>query len=148
MRLLVIEDSELQQAVIAALFSEHQDSIRVEIVGTLAEASKKLEDADFIVLDLSLPDSTPDNSLSWLAGCGKPSLVVSCYDDKVTIMAAAAAGASGFISKGNLADQIVASIYFAMAREDLAFEHFEQRREACRVMADRLKERCFSMSGD
>ena len=140
-RVLIVEDSEMQRESMRRLFAANDFAVVCDAVGSLAEAEQHVGDCDFVVLDLSLPDAMPADSLEWLTTCGKPSIVISSSDDRDTIAAAADAGAIGFISKGDLSEQICTCLNFAKARERNASDAYNRRRQTCQALSDRVRER-------
>lgn len=138
MRLLIIEDNAVEQDALRGLFAASED-IDMRLTGSLAGADLEIEEAEFVVLDLTLPDATPETALAWLQEARKPAIVLSATSDKDTIRLAAESGAFAFLTKNSVADQIVTAIHFALAKEDLMFEKSEQRSSACRVLAERIR---------
>lgn len=137
MRILIVEDETVQREMLAALLGEH-DELELLFAGTLAEADQKLDDADFLILDLFLPDADADETLTWLATTRKPTIVCSVSTDKSLIVDAAEAGAMAFLSKGSIGDQLVCLIHFAIAKEEIAAERYEQRVAKCQTIADAM----------
>lgn len=143
MRLLIVEDGEVETTLLTALFAG-QSSVHIYIANTLARATELLPEANFVVLDLTLPDATPEESVEWLSTCGVPTIVYSSSWDKDIITKAAKAGAVNFLTKGTSADQIIAAVHFALAHEDLLFDKYEQRIAACAELAVRAKQKLLS----
>lgn len=75
------------------------------------------EDADLVLLDLSMPGASGLSGLVALRGqhSSLPVIVVSAHDDPPTIRRALELGASGFISKSASMDQICAAISQVLA---------------------------------
>lgn len=140
MRILIVEDEAVQRAMIAALLGDHEE-VELLFAGTLASAQEQLDDVDFIILDLYLPDADADETLAWLASIKKPTIVCSVSTDKSLIVDAAEAGALSFLSKGSIGEQLVCLIHFAMAREEIAFAKYEQRVAKCQTITDAMIQR-------
>lgn len=72
MRVLYIEDEVAMGATVAALFAklgpQHGVEVEIRCVQTLAEADNllALEAWDAVLLDLTLPDSSAEETLAWL----------------------------------------------------------------------------------
>ena len=65
-RILLVEDSEFVAAAMEGVFAVFAEDASLQIVGSLAQAFAQLDDEvfDAIVLDLSLPDSEPHETLA------------------------------------------------------------------------------------
>ena len=145
MKLLIIEDEVIQKTILECIF-RRDTTLEVVFASTLEEADELVEDADFVVLDLILPDATQLVAIEWLANCRKPCLVCSVDDSPEIIEAITRAGAMGFLSKNGIGEQIIGLIHFTLAREELDFERVEQRIEACHELAERMRQRAEEMS--
>lgn len=140
MLILVVEDGTIERTLLQALFAE-SNSVSIVLARSLAEANGLLDDVSFVVLDLSLPDATPEESLVWMRKTGLPTIVYSSIWTNDIIQLAAENGAVSFLTKGTPADFIMASIHFALARENLLYECREERIEACKELAERMRRR-------
>lgn len=140
MKILIVEDEVVQREILAALLGEH-DEIDLYFAGTLESAQRQLDDVDFVILDLYLPDADADETLAWLSSIKKPTIVCSVSTDRELIVDAAEAGAMAFLSKGSIGDQLICLIHFAMAREEIAFERYEQRVAKCQTITESMIQR-------
>lgn len=140
MKLLIVEDGEVERTLLTTLFTG-ESSVHMYLARTLQEANALLEKANFVVLDLTLPDASPEESIEWMSKCGLPTIVYSSTWDKSIVSKAAKAGAVNFLTKGTSADQIMAAVHFALATEDLLFDKYEQRVAACSELAERTRQK-------
>lgn len=140
MRILIVEDGTMERSLFETLFQE-SNSVEMVLANTLKEANERISGANFVVLDLTLPDSTPEKSLEWMKSCGVPAIVYSATWTPGMVELAAKNGAVSFLTKGTPADHIMASVHFALAKEELKFECREQRIEACKELSRRMQER-------
>ena len=148
MRLLVVEDSRVQQELLSRLFAtDWFRSVHIDFAETLAEADTKLRGINFIVLDLTLPGSGPTETLKWLAQVKVPGIVVSADTSPSIIKRAVAAGAIGFLRKGNLAEQIIDAIEFASEREAHVTEQLDQRRCCVQATMNKVQHLVAEMAG-
>lgn len=112
-RILLIEDDQPIRERLAGALSAHADCL-VSAAADLAEARALLErqQPDLIVADLRLPDGL---AIDLLAEARErypeiEILVISVLGDETTILAAIAAGASGYILKDALPEDIHATV--------------------------------------
>lgn len=111
-RVLLIEDDPPIRERLARALAAHGDC-RVASAGTLAEARARLAEGeqDLIVSDLRLPDGLAIDLLAEARERhpGIEILVISVLGDETTILAAIAAGASGYLLKDALPEDIHAT---------------------------------------
>lgn len=139
--LLVIEDGAMEQMLLASVFAENT-STQIKLAKSLAEADALLDDVSFIVLDLTLADSLPEKTIEWAGNTGLPTIVYSAtWTEDVIQLAAEKVNIVSFLTKGSPADSILASIHFALAKENLLCHSRTQRIEACKELADRMRAR-------
>lgn len=105
-RLLIVEDDPVFLRILRAHVQRlGGDDAEVAHAGRLGEGLRLLEQGpvDLVLLDLTLPDSSPETTLAnigrFTAG-GAAVLVLSALDDADTAAAARAAGAVDFMDKG------------------------------------------------
>lgn len=63
-RVLFIEDDDGSIHAMRTVFARTRDDAELDVAGTMAEGIAKAAGADVIILDLTLPDSTMDESLA------------------------------------------------------------------------------------
>ncbi len=139
MRILVVEDSAGEQALLRHIFKQYSEVSSVVFVNTLSGASENVSECDVVILDLMLPDSMPDESVRWIMNCEKPVVVFSGSNDQGIIRQAAEAGALNFICKGAAATQLVAGVEFAIAEHQLEKEKRARRQEKVRALIDTIQ---------
>jgi diguanylate cyclase (GGDEF)-like protein len=122
-RLLLVEDNEVDVAMVRALLSESSGrSCQVTSVGRLAEARAHLLSAgtDCVLLDLSLPDGEGMETVQVVLGTSPevPIIVLSgLQDDRVTL-AALNQGAQDYLVKGQVdGSSLWRSIRYAVERK-------------------------------
>lgn len=110
-KVLIIEDEPTVRARLAYAFENRDDCI-ISTAGSLAEARAtfKRQVPDLILSDLRLPDG---NAIDFLIEARKQAplaeiLVISVLGDEKTILSAIAAGASGYLLKDALPNDIYA----------------------------------------
>lgn len=140
MRILIVEDGTMERSLFETLFNE-SNSVNIVLANTLKEANERIGGVNFVVLDLTLPDSAPEKSLEWMRSCGVPTIVYSATWTPEIVQLAAKSGAVSFLTKGTPADHVMASVHFALAKEELKFECREQRIEACKELSRRMQQR-------
>jgi len=113
-RVLLADGNRLFRAGIRTLLAQHQDIAVLEDVGSGEDALKvlKAQEADVVVMEVNLPDMSGLEALRRLrAASENPQvLFLTTVDDAETLLAAAEAGAAGYILKDispeNLANAI------------------------------------------
>ena len=141
MLLLVIEDVAIQRMLLASVFAETTAN-QIVLAKSLAEADTLLDDVSFIVLDLTLDDADPAQSIEWAGNTGLPTIVYSAtWTEDVIQLAAEKVNIVSFLTKGSPADSILASIHFALAKENLLCHSRTHRIEACKELAERMRAR-------
>jgi C4-dicarboxylate-specific signal transduction histidine kinase len=140
-KVLVIEDSELQVNLIRDMLNEAKDSdFDVSDCGTLADGLKWLGDSQFdaVLLDLTLPDSSGLESCQRVneASPQTPIVILSGDDAESTVVKAQQLGAEDYLVKGEIGSDLLArSIRYSIARKKAelglkaANEELEQRVE-------------------
>jgi len=139
LRLLVIEDSMVDAALLQGLLADEFSAAECVCVSTLAEATPHLAWADAVVLDLILPDATPEESIAWIPTCPKPVVVHSGNTDRATVEAAANAGALNYVCKGSSVQQMVVGVEFAMAEHRRVSERRQRRDYHIRDLLEKLE---------
>lgn len=137
MKLLIVEDSLVQQTALKRLFEGHP-SVELVVARNLTEAEALLENCDFVILDLSLADSDPEDSIDWMRSNGLPTIIFSGTHTQDVIDMAAEAGAFGFLTKGSAADQILTAVNFTLAKEKALSHHREKRIKICRDLTKQV----------
>ena len=114
-RILIADDHPLINEGIQIALRVHQPGYTVDVAGSIADAEVMIQqhnDYRLLLLDYDLPDSNGFNGffkLQHLLG-RVPIAMISAHDSKQVTTAARAVGASGFISKRQPLDVIVAGI--------------------------------------
>lgn len=109
MRFLIVEDSEAQSLLLSLLLEPIADSVCcVKSWAQAEEAMKASPDTNVLMLDLGLPDSTPDMTVGRIrevkAKANAPAVfVMSGHYDEQIVAAAIRAGADGFVEKAMMA---------------------------------------------
>ncbi len=117
MKVLIIEDSEATAAVISDMVKQFYATVEHEILTahTAADAREMIDDADIVLLDLNLPDSPPEKTISELIRKDRPTVVVSGTDDHEVVTRTIDAGATGYWIKGGSAQQFAVELLRATA---------------------------------
>ena len=107
----------LKQAVNQAIKSV--DVIEVDSIATLQDAVEANPDADLVLLDLNMPGAHGFSGLVFMRGQfpGLPVVVVSGSEDLQVIRRAIDYGASGFIPKSAMLDEISKAIQHVLTGE-------------------------------
>ncbi|MGB5757526.1 MAG: response regulator, partial [Acidimicrobiales bacterium] len=120
-RVLLVEDNELDARMMIRYFTNIEAEFEVTRVGDLASAIARLdaEEFDCLLLDLSLPDSSGLMSVEVLTArvpaC--PIVVLTGLDDPSTALQAVEQGAQDYLSKQTATPETIArSISYAVAR--------------------------------
>jgi DNA-binding NarL/FixJ family response regulator len=103
----VIEDHPLyKQGLIQTI--ESTPGLRlVTATGTIAEMEAHgYEGVDVVLLDLHLPDGIGVDAVARVRASGPVVLVISASDDRQSVVDAIGAGASGYLPKSSLSDEI------------------------------------------
>jgi DNA-binding NarL/FixJ family response regulator len=115
LKLLVVEDHALVREGLLGLLSQLDDKAAVEGVGDFAAALRFLaaeEDVDLLLLDLAMPGIDGFAGLDILRKDfpALPVVVVSAFDDPLTVARAMNLGASGFIPKAYSGEALLAAV--------------------------------------
>lgn len=110
MKILIVDDNkEWRESLIRFIrrgLEEHISKLWFFEASTMAEAMEHLHSgalvADITLLDLSLPDSTKEETLARIMEFPPPVIVTSADDDIILRAAAFAAGARGYFGKDNI----------------------------------------------
>jgi DNA-binding response OmpR family regulator len=109
MKILIVEDDRHLSQLLEMTLRHYR--INAICVGTMGEAEQAAKDQDFemLVFDLSLPDSTPSETLARIKDLKKATpqgkiLVMTGYDSIELRSLARLAGAEAFISKTDCPD--------------------------------------------
>lgn len=67
MRALVVEDNDTYRAILSRRLPQMSINGRLELAfaPNLESARRQARDCDLLIVDLSLPDSTPENTMAW-----------------------------------------------------------------------------------
>jgi two-component system, NarL family, nitrate/nitrite response regulator NarL len=115
--ILVVDDHPLYSDALASTLRSALE-LGVHCVSTRAAAGAHInsEQLRLIIVDLSLPDSTPAQTCEWLQSLTrrKRSLVVSGTQSLQDAQLAIEAGACGFVPKTSSAEQIIGAVQTAL----------------------------------
>lgn len=113
-RVLVVDDHTIMRDGIRALLSVHND---IEIVGEASEGKEAVEKAqelspDVVIMDIAMPGMDGLEAVRRILKKNPKikALMLSQYDDKKYILAAVKAGATGYVSKRALGEELVLAI--------------------------------------
>lgn len=116
-RLLIVEDDPVYERILRAHLRHLGDRVgEIEHAGRIEDGLRLHREraADVVLLDLTLPDSLPEQTLpriSEFVRGGATVLVLSALDDAESAQAARAAGALDFVDKGDVsADRLAAAL--------------------------------------
>lgn len=114
MHILLIDDHQLFSSGLRVLLQELSPGAQISTAATMAEAEKKREQFDLILLDLHLPDATGFEGLARLKlhFDATPVVVVSSEEDPRRIRECIQHGAMGFVPKTSSS----AELFSAMAQ--------------------------------
>lgn len=100
MNILIVEDSQVDAVLLKhAVESIRGININIIHVCTIKEALTFRKNVDAVLLDLHLPDSTPDESISAISSFDCPLFVVSGNCDPIQASRAITLGAAGIVLK-------------------------------------------------
>lgn len=140
LKLLLIEDSVLDATLFKRLLAIEFESVDCLQIATLAEATPAVvAAADAVILDLNLPDATPETTIEWIRTCPKPVVVHSGNTDRGTVDAVAEAGALNYVCKGSSVQQMVVGVEFAMAEHRRAQQRRDRRQSHIRELLEKLE---------
>ena len=125
MNILIIEDSVVDALLLQrAIESIHGVDINIIKVSTMKDALSNRKNADAVLLDLCLPDSSPDESIKMVPSFDCPLFIVSGNCDPIQAARAIQLGAAGIILKTSRfkeyimwASCLVTKGYFARRRK-------------------------------
>jgi two-component system cell cycle sensor histidine kinase/response regulator CckA len=138
MRVLLVEDSDADASALQSLL--HESGFASNRVSSLRKAITALQDepADVVLLDLGLPDSTGQATLQRLREATRevPIVVLTGTADEDAAVAAVAAGAQDYLTKGSTDGRaLVRAIRYARERH-LADECLRASEERFRVLIE------------
>jgi two-component system, NarL family, nitrate/nitrite response regulator NarL len=116
-QLLVVDDHPLYSEALVSMLRSALD-IRVHSVASRSAAMQYVasEHLRLVIVDLSLPDSTPKETCEWLKSLtrSKRTLAISGTQSLQDAQHAINAGACGFVPKTSSAEQIIAAVQAAL----------------------------------
>ena len=139
MRLLILEDSETDQVLMQAAIARYATSCSVTFVSKLGDVEQYVDGADVVVVDLMLEDSSPEQTIAWIAKCEKPVVVYSGSTDPELIRQCAEAGALNFITKRCPLEQLLAGVEFAFHESEIQNGLRLKRREKLSALMEVIK---------
>lgn len=113
MNVLIVDDHPLFREGLQFVLSDLSESLSFSsAVGLSTITHQMLDDADLILLDLGISDSTGYNSLAKLRAMAPSStvVVISSDDNPETILACIDGGAAGFIPKTSKPQELVSAL--------------------------------------
>lgn len=122
-RVLIVDDHQMVSQGLAKILSDQPD---IEVVGTAsrvedAVASARLHRPDVVMMDYELPDGNGVQATERIkADRGETKVVmVTSYTDEAVLIAAIEAGASGYVTKHKVIEEVVSAVRAANAGEAL-----------------------------
>lgn len=111
LRILLVDDHPLMRTAIVGLLEAEFGKLDAECVGTASQARSKIEEGawDLVLLDHQLPDGKGVDVLPLLSAAA-PVVVLTTFEDKALAGQARENGASGFATKGDSPEGIVAVV--------------------------------------
>ncbi len=105
--ILIVEDDPRQSEPMRKLIQRRivdktQVAISIVIVTTLAAGLARSQDANATILDLGLPDSEPDNTVTQIRNFRHPVIVMTGNDDPELLTQCIEAGADHVFVKGQI----------------------------------------------
>ena len=121
-RLLVVEDSQVHQTLVAAMLRVGADNVHVDPVTTLSAALQKLTSAayDLVLLDLGLPDAAGLTGLELVLDHTPttPVVVLTGLEDDDTASRAVNLGAQDYLTKARLdPETLLRTVRYAIERQ-------------------------------
>lgn len=114
LKVLIVDDHDIVRKGLAMLLSRQADFLVVGEAGTVAEAVKKAQDLepDVVVLDIQLPDGSGVEACREMRDNDKDIkvLMLTSYSGEEAVMGSIMAGASGYLLKEILSQEIVDAI--------------------------------------
>lgn len=145
-KLLIVEDSEVQVNVIEDLLAQAKDSsFKLVAKTSLSDGLHFLADSsvDAILLDLSLPDSNGIETYQRTrdAAPNTPVVILSSTDDETTVVQAQEQGAEDYLVKGEIGSDLLArSIRYSIARKKAETSLKEINEDLEQRVEDRTRE--------
>jgi serine phosphatase RsbU (regulator of sigma subunit) len=119
-RLLLVEDDDADALIVRELLADGLPGAAVERVSTLADARRRVHDADCVLLDVGLPDAEGTAGVTQLVADAPETAVVvltGAASERLG-MSAVTAGAQDYLTKGRVDDQLLArSVRYAIERQ-------------------------------
>lgn len=119
-RLLLVEDDDADALIVRELLADGLPGATVERVATLADARRRVHDADCVLLDVGLPDAEGTTGVTQLVADAPETAVVvltGAASERLG-MRAVASGAQDYLTKGRVDDQLLArSVRYAIERQ-------------------------------
>jgi len=105
-KVLIVDDHRENAAALAMLIEASWklpgDEMKVVVVHTMEDARKERDDSNVTILDLDLPDSSPEDTMAEIKNFPPPVIVLTgCADDALSA-ACMVAGAAHVFIKGSL----------------------------------------------
>ncbi len=121
-RVLLVEDHQLLADALSALLAREPDFEIVGVAGTVADAKLLArERLDVVLMDYRLPDGTGVEATRAIKARwpGARVVMVTALTDDETVLESIQAGADGYMTKDQAADEVVAAVRAAYAGETL-----------------------------
>jgi len=113
-RILIVDDHEIVRRGLVHLLEEALPSAAFGEAGSLAQARARFPEQpwDLVLLDINLPDGNGLDLIADLRRAGHPAqvLVLSTYPEAEFAIRAFKLGAAGYLTKGSVADEMVAGV--------------------------------------
>jgi DNA-binding NarL/FixJ family response regulator len=136
LRVLIVDDHPLVQDALASTLRSLEDQIEILFADSVSSALMilKLQAVDFVVLDLSLPDSVDVECITTLRRASPETSVVVCsgLTESHRVYRSLEAGACGYIPKGSTRDSLAGAFRTVLAGSVYLpkidwFRHFEAK---------------------
>jgi len=123
MRVLIVEDQQIVAELLTAALTVADDVTIVGTAGTVAEAISlaRAEHPDVVLMDYRLPDGNGVSAAEAIRAEEPETkvVIITAYADDAMILRAIEAGCSGFVSKSQNVNMLVAVLRAAEAGEAL-----------------------------
>jgi two-component system, NarL family, invasion response regulator UvrY len=114
-RILIVDDHFIVRKGLVSILTEVPDSVEVEEAGSGEEALEKVQKAEFdlVLLDIALPGKRGLEVLKEMKALkpALPVLMLSMHPEEQYAVQSLRAGASGYLTKGSVADELMLAIH-------------------------------------
>ena len=118
-RILIVDDHYIVRKGLVSILTEIPDTIEVEEAASGEEALSKVQEGDYdlVLLDIALPGKRGLEVLKEIKDFkpGLPVLMLSMHPEEQYAVQSLRAGASGYLTKGSVADELMLAIQKVLA---------------------------------